>query len=248
MAASLAGGGAFLSGPVLVLASVAQAQVVVVTAPASPAPQVFAVAAAFEEAIRARDEAGLIGLLAPEAQIKEKHAVLAAGAEQVQAWVQDCVTTGVTLETGSLSVIGNTVRWQFQDRSGCYERSRPNALPPGWDVMLADGTLDVAVQDGKIAAMTFTYSPEWERKRLMAQAAPIRTAQAQATARAPQDQAAAIATAVYWAEATRVAASLQPDPPETQERATPSIAPWGAALGLILTVSGLAALRSQAER
>ncbi|HEV2124455.1 MAG TPA: hypothetical protein VGW38_17010 [Chloroflexota bacterium] len=242
MAAGLAGGGAFLAGPLLGLATVARAQV----AHAAPsAPHMLTVAHAFEEAVRVHDATSLMGPLAPEAQIKEKHAVLAAGAERVQAWVQDCVTTGVTLETGSLSVIGNTVRWQFQDRSGCYERTRPNAVAPGWNVMPADGTLELHVQDQQVVALTFTYSPDWERKRLTAQAAPIRTAQAQATVHAHQGQVAATATAAQWAEATRVAEASRPHPPDPQERATPSLVPWIAALLVTIGMTGIASFGSK---
>lgn len=246
MAVSLVGSSAFLSGPVLGLASVVRAQSAL-AAQEAPA-QVQAVARAFEAAVRTHDAAGMLVLFAPDGQIKEKHAVLAAGPERLLEWLQHCVATELALEPDSMSLTGNGVRWHFQDWTDCYERTRPNALATAWDVSPAVGTLELTVQAEKIAILTFTYSPEWERTRLMAQAAPIRTAQVQATARAQQDQAAAIATAAYWAEATRVAEALLPDSPETQERATPSVAPWAGALLLIVGITGFAAAQSKAEK
>jgi hypothetical protein len=66
------------------------------------------------------------------------------------------------------------------------------------------------VADGAIATLTIVYDPAWEQQKVLAQAAPIRTAQALATARATRTAAAA---------------------PGTQDRRMPSAGPWIAAAG-----------------
>ena len=120
----------------------------------------------------------------------------------------------------------------MRDTLGCYWRARPAGFRPAWDVAPGEGTLTVAVAGDRIATATVAYRPAWEARLLAAQAAPFRTAQARATA-APPATARAAPTPV----AHRVPAA-----PGTQDRRTPSVAPWLAALGAALGGAGLLAL------
>jgi hypothetical protein len=233
---------------------------------AAPVPPVPAgadagpVAAALEAALEARDAAAALALFAPDAQVKEHVAVLAAGPERVAAWVEGCLLTDVRLVPGTRRFgPGAAATWEVRDALGCYWRARPDALRPAWDVAPAEGTLTVAVAGGAIATLTLDYDPAWQRRLLAAQAAPIRTAQAQATARAAQAAAAAPAGGEAWwerprdrwyaeppAQGARPSAAAPPTPapaaPDTQDRRTPSLGPWLAALGAVLGGVGLLAL------
>jgi hypothetical protein len=51
-----------------------------------------------------------------------------------------------------------------------------DGFAPAWDVAPAKGTLAIAVAGGAIATLTIDYDPAWERRKLEAQAAPVRTA------------------------------------------------------------------------
>ena len=212
--------------------------------PPSPAPvaltapgpdEAGALAVAFEAGLEAGDAAAVLALFAPDAQIREGVAVLAAGPERVAAWVEGCLLPDVRLVPGTrrLGAVGAT--WELRDALGCYWRARPDGFRPAWDVAPGEGTLTVAVAGARIATLTVVYRPAWEARRLTAQAAPFRTAQARATARATQTPAAAPAGAA--ATATR-----GPTAPGPQDRRTPSVAPWLAALGAALGGGGLLAL------
>jgi hypothetical protein len=204
---------------------------------ARPAPDdTGSVAAALEAALAARDVATAVALFAPDAQIKEHVAVLAAGPERVAAWVRGCLLPDVRLVPGTRRVGAGGATWAVGDALGCYWRARPDTFPPAWDVAPAEGTLTIAVAGDAIATLTIVYDPAWERRKLAAQAAPVRTAQAQATARAAQPAAARAADAAH-ATATPVPAAQS-----TQDRRTPSVAPWLAALGAALGGVALLAL------
>jgi hypothetical protein len=213
-----------------------------------PAPdEAGPLAAALEAALEAGDAAAALALFAPDAQIKERGAVLAAGPERVAAWVRACLLPDVRLVPGSRRLGGAGASWAVRDALGCYWRARPDASPPAWDVAPADGTLAIAVAGGAIASLTIVYDPAWEQRKLAAQAAPVRTAQALATARATQTGqtaagAPANAAATRSAEATRVAAGQVPTAPNTQDRRTPSVGPWLAALGAVLVGVAVLAL------
>jgi hypothetical protein len=119
-------------------------------------------------------------------------------------------------------------------------RLAPDGFASAWDVSPAEGTLVVAVAGGAITTLTIVYDPAWEQRKLEAQAAPVRTAQARATARGAQPAAGATAPRaddVGRASATPLAAA-----PNTQDRRTPSVGPWLAALGAALGGVGLLAL------
>ena len=120
----------------------------------------------------------------------------------------------------------------MRDGLGCYWRARPAGFRPAWDVAPGEGTLTVAAAGGRIATLTVVYSPAWEARLLTAQAAPFRTAQARATAAPP---ATARATPMP-------AARREPTAPNTQDRRTPSVGPWLAALGAALAGGALLAL------
>ena len=122
--------------------------------------------------------------------------------------------------------------WEVRDALGCYWRARPDGFRPAWDVAPGEGTLTVAVAGDRIATLTVVYRPAWEARRLTAQAAPFRTAQARATAAAPAPAGAT----------PTPAARHVPAAPGTQDRRTPSVAPWLAALGAALGGAGLLAL------
>jgi hypothetical protein len=197
-------------------------------------------AAALEAALVAGDAGAAVALFAPDAQVKEHVAVLVAGPEGVAAWVRGCLLPDVRLVPGTRRLAGAVASWAVRDALGCYWRARPDAFSPAWDVAPADGTLAVAVAGDAITTLTIDYDPAWERRKLEAQAAPVRTAQARATARAAQP--AAVNTAHRGADATRAAAPPVPAAPSTQDRRTPSVAPWLAALGAALGGVGLLAL------
>jgi hypothetical protein len=202
-------------------------------AAARPAPDdAGAVAVALEAGLEAGDAAAVLALFAPDAQVKEHVAVLAAGPARVAAWVEGCLLPDVRLVPGTRRLGAATAAWAVRDALGCYWRARPDGFRPAWDVAPGEGTLTVAVAGERIATLTIVYDPAWERRTLQAQAAPIRTAQALATARAAQTAAAAPATRA----AERAAA------PSTQDRRTPSVGPWLAALGAALGGAGLLAL------
>jgi hypothetical protein len=197
------------------------------TAQAGPAPVAVAapapdeagpLAVALEAALEARDADAAAALFAPEARIKERVAVLAAGRARVAAWVQGCLLPDVRLVPGTRHLGGALATWELRDALGCYWRARlaPDGFAPAWDVAPAAGTL-------AITTLTIVYDPAWEQRKLEAQAAPIRTAQALAT---------------------RTAAAPPPTPaaPSTQDRRTPSVATWLAALGAALGGVGLLAL------
>jgi hypothetical protein len=190
-------------------------------APVPAADDAAPLAAAFEAALGAGDVDAVAALFAPDARIKEHVAVLAAGPEGVAAWVRGCLLPDIQLVPGSRRLGGAEAAWEVRDALGCYRRARPDALRPAWDV---------AVAGGAIATLTLVYDPAWERRRLQAQAAPIRTAQA--TARAGRPAAAAPPTP----------APPPPAAPGTQDRRTPSVAPWLAALAVALGGVGLLAL------
>jgi len=74
--------------------------------PAPPAPVAVAddagaLAVALEAGLEAGDAGALLALFAPDAQIKEGGAVLAAGPARVAAWVQDCLLPDVRLVPGT---------------------------------------------------------------------------------------------------------------------------------------------------
>jgi hypothetical protein len=191
---------------------------------------------AFEAALEAGDAAAVLALFAPDAQVKEGVAVLAAGPARVAAWVRGCLLPDVRLVPGSRRLAAAGATWALRDALGCYWRARPDAPAPAWDVAPADGTLSVAVAGGAIAALTIVYDPAWEQRKLAAQAAPIRTAQALATARAtpPTATPPTPVGAPRGTQDTRGAATPGPPAPSTQDRRTPSIGPWLAALGVAL--------------
>jgi hypothetical protein len=200
------------------------------------------VAAALEAALAAGDAAAAVALFAPDAQIKEHVAVLAAGPEGVAAWVRGCLLPDVRLVPGTRRAggAGAGATWDVRAALGCYWRARPDGFRPGWDVAPAEGTLTVAVAGGRIATLTVVYDPAWERRLLVAQAAPVRTAQALATVRAAQP--AARTTAPHATADARAAATPVPAAPSPQDRRTPSVAPWLAAVGTALAGVGLLAL------
>jgi hypothetical protein len=211
------------------------------------------VAAAFEAALDAGDAAAAAALFAPDAQVKEHVAVLAAGEARVAAWVRDCLLPDLRLVPGSRRLGAGVATWDLRDALGCYWRARPAGFRPAWDVAPAAGTLTVAVAGGRIATLTVVYDPAWEARLLAAQAAPFRTAQAQATARStPAAPAAGAGGAAWWAQprdrwyresrGTRPAATPVPAAPGAQDRRTPSVAPWLAALGVALAGVGVLAL------
>jgi hypothetical protein len=201
-------------------------------------------AAALEAALEAGDAEAALTLFAPDAQIKEGVAVLAAGPERVAAWVRGCLLPDVRLVPGSRRLGPAGATWALRDALGCYWRARPDGLRPAWDVAPGEGTLTVAVAGGAIATLTIVYDPAWEQRTLAAQAAPVRTAQALATARAAQPAATppAPAGAPRGAQDTRGAATRGPAAPSPQDRRTPSVGPWLAALGAVLVGVGVLAL------
>jgi hypothetical protein len=200
-------------------------------------------AAAFEAALDSGDAAGALALFAPDAQVKERVAVLAAGPERVAAWVRGCLLPDIRIVPGTRRVDGAGAAWVMWDALGCYRRARPDTFTPAWDVAPADGTLAVAVAGGRISTLTIAYDPAWERRKLEAQAAPVRTAQARATQAAAAATAGAAAIATRGVEATHAADARLPKAPNTQDRRTPSVGPWLVALGLTLAgVLGLALL------
>ena len=87
----------------------------------------------------------------------------------------------------------------------------------------------------RITTLTLVYGAAWEARLLTAQAAPFRTAQAQATVRAGPPAAPTPPGAA--APPTRGLAA-----PSLQDRRTPSVGPWLAALGAALAGGGLLAL------
>ena len=211
--------------------------------PPAPAPVAVAaapddagaLAVALEAGLEAGDAVALLALFAPDAQIKEGVAVLAAGPARVAAWVRDCLLPDVRLVPGTRRLGAAAATWEVRDGLGCYWRARPAGFRPAWDVAPGEGTLTVAAAGGRIATLTVVYSAAWEARLLTAQAAPFRTAQAQATARAGQPAAPAPTGAA--APTTRV-----PTAPSPQDRRTPSVGPWLAALGAALAGGGLLAL------
>jgi hypothetical protein len=192
-------------------------------------------AVAFETGVDAGDAGALLALFAPDAQIKEGVAVLAAGPARVAAWVQACLLPDVRLVPGTRRLGAAAATWDLRDGLGCYWRARPAGFRPAWDVAPGEGTLTVAAAGGRIATLTVVYSAAWEARLLIAQAAPFRTAQAHATARAGQPAAPTPTGAA--APTTRVPAA-----PSTQDRRTPSVGPWLAALGAALAGGALLAL------
>ena len=196
---------------------------VAIALPALPAPDdAGALAAALEAGRAAGDAAAVLARFAPDAQVKEGVAVLAAGPARVAAWVRDCLLPDVRLVPGTrrLGAVGAT--WEVRDALGCYWRARPAGFRPAWDVAPGEGKLIVTAAGDRIATLTVVYSPAWEARRLSAQAAPFRTAQARATP---------------TPAARHVPAASSP-----QDRRTPSVAPWLAALGAALGGAGLLAL------
>jgi hypothetical protein len=220
-------------------------------APVSAGAGAGPVAAAFEAALEAGDAAAAAALFAPDAQVKEHVAVLAAGEARVAAWVRDCLLPDVRLVPGTRRLGGGVVTWEVRDALGCYWRARPAGFRPAWDVAPAEGTLAVAVTGDRITTLTIDYSAAWEARLLTAQAAPFRTAQARATARATAPPAPADGAA-WWAHPRdrwfgesaggRPAATPLPAAPGAQGRRTPSVAPWLAALGVALAGVGVLAL------
>jgi hypothetical protein len=179
-------------------------------------------AVALEAALASGDASAALALFAPDAQIKEGVAVLAAGPERVAAWVRGCLLPDVRLVPGTRRLGGATATWAMRDALGCYWRARPDGLRPAQDMAPGEGTLTVAVAQGAIATLTVAYDPAWTRRLLAAEAAPVRTAQARASQ-----------TADTAAEATRVAA------PATQERQTAPAGPWVATALALLAVIAL---------
>ena len=199
----------------------------------APGPdEAGALAGAFEAGLEAGDAAAVLALFAPDAQIREGVAVLAAGPERVAAWVEGCLLPDVRLVPGTRRLGAAAAAWELRDALGCYWRARPDGFRPAWDVAPGEGTLTVAVAGARIATLTVVYRPAWEARRLTAQAAPFRTAQARATAAAPAPAGAT----------PPPAARPVPAAPGPQDRRTPSVAPWLAALGAALGGGGLLAL------
>jgi hypothetical protein len=210
--------------------------------PPAPAPVVAAapddagaLAVALEAGLEAGDAVALLALFAPDAQIREGVAVLAAGQARVAAWVRDCLLPDVRLVPGTRRRGAAAATWELRDGLGCYWRARPAGFRPAWGVARGEGTLTLAAAGGRIATLTVVYHADWEARLLTAQAAPFRTAQAQATARAGQPAAPAPTGAA--APTSRV-----PTAPSPQDRRTPSVGPWLAALGAALAGGGLLAL------
>ena len=205
-------------------------------------------------ALEAGDAAAALALFAPDAQIKEHVAVLAVGPAAVAAWVRGCLLPDVRLVPGTRRLGGGVVTWEVRDALGCYWRARSAGFRPAWDVAPAEGTLAVAVAGDRITTLTLDYSAAWQARLLTAQAAPFRTAQAQATARstARPAPAAGAGGAAWWDQprdrwygesaGARPAATPLPAAPSAQDRRTPSVAPWLAALGVALAGVGLLAL------
>ena len=107
--------------------------------PAPPAPVAVAddagaLAVALEAALAAGDAAAARALFAPDAQVKEGVAVLAAGSARVAAWVQDCLLPDVRLVPGTRRLGAAAVTWELRDGLGCYWRARPAGFRPAWDV------------------------------------------------------------------------------------------------------------------
>jgi hypothetical protein len=183
-------------------------------------------AAALDAALRAGDEEATVALFTADAQIKEGTAVLAAGTARVRPWVETCLLHAFWLDPATLYVADATASWSFVDMTDCYWRTRRRGpLPPALDADPAEGTATIAVHEGGITSLTLVYSPAWQQRALAAQAAPILTAQAQATQRA--------ATQVD-AEATASPVPVAPDP---QGRGTPSRTGWVAAVTLAVTLA-----------
>jgi hypothetical protein len=194
-------------------------------------------AAAFATALAARDANTALALVADDGVIKERDAVLAAGHTRLRTWIADCLLHDFRLVPGSFLAMGDTASWRFEDSTDCYWRTRPNALRPAWNVFPADGIATILVRESMIVALTYTYSPDWEARMLAAVAAPIRTAQAQAT----QRSALAAPLPTPTPEAPRV---VGPAAPNTQARTTRSRAAWALAALCSLLSIGLAGISS----
>jgi hypothetical protein len=153
--------------------------------------------------------------------------------------VRGCLLPDIRLVPGTRRLDRAGAAWAVRDALGCYWRARPDTFTPAWDVAPAEGTLTVAVAGGRIATLTIVYDAAWERRKLEAQAAPVRAAHAQATAQALQPGPAGV---TRGAEASRVATTGTWTAPSTQNRGTPSVGLWLAALGASLGGVGLLAL------
>jgi len=232
-----------LAGPLVGVASVAYADSGA-TGETTMADDVerAAFARAFQAAVRAHDDAGLLDLVRPDAQIKERNAIVAAGPDRVAEWVRACVARRFALDSSSLNVTANGASWAFSDASGCYERTRPSALSGGRDFGPAGGVVELTMRDGKVATLTFTYSAEWEARRMASIAAPVLAAQAAVAHAAPT----ATAAAPLPTEDAPAALVSIPPAPDTQRRTTPSAAPWLGAAIMTTVVGVFAALKRPA--
>ena len=202
--------------------------------------QVAALARTFQMAVRAHDGDGLVTLLHPSPIVKERNAVVAAGAAPVAHWVQACVARRFTLDPSSLHLEEQGASWVFSDASGCYERTRPGVFGVGRDLGPAGGVLEMAVQGGKIAQLTFTYSRAWEARRLASMAAPVRAAQEEEARRALQP---APPVAPLPLDDREVPSSRVPSPTDTQHRTTPSPLPWIGVTVFTTVIGALAGLK-----
>ena len=79
---------------------------------------------ALEAGLAAGDAAAILALFAPNAQVKERVAVLAAGPEAVAAWVRDCLLPDVRLGPGTRRLSASAATWELRDALGCYWRAR----------------------------------------------------------------------------------------------------------------------------
>jgi hypothetical protein len=205
-----------------------------------------ALAHAFQAALAAHDSSGLLALFAVDGSIKERYAFLAAGRSRLAAWIADCLTPRLVLVPGSLQVSGDTATWAFEDFGDCYWRSRPDTLRPSWSVLPAEGTASIIVRDDAIASFTYTYSQDWEARLLAAQAAPILTAQAQATQRVGPPGGVSTPTPAPPPAADAAMAKAYPAAPDTQARTMPSPAWW--VVAILLSLLGVGAIGGATAR
>jgi hypothetical protein len=148
--------------------------------------------------------------------------VWATGKREIWAWVSRLLAGGHRIVASNYRLQDNTVTWDYQVPAPALWRVGLPQLPP------ATGTIDALIVDGRITRFTLTSTPG---------------------AAAARRRAILGALATTHAHETRAASDTLPPPgaPNTQDRTTPSPAPWLIAIVLSLAATlGVSALQRSA--
>lgn len=132
-----------------------------------------AIASTVREALHAKDLESILALLSHEVVISTQDVVIASEVATVHAWVRDCLLY-MEVDEESIGIVGQRISWRFVDHSPCSVPHQPARGSPSDRPVLAMGSTDLVVHEGRIVSIRSLYTlaqarPWWEDRSVAAQ-------------------------------------------------------------------------------